>query len=185
MPNQDLELIKLSKSNPEYFGLNYDKYFDRVYKFFQSRIGNITTSEDLTSTTWLKVVENISKFEPSHENSFAVWLFTIARNTLFDYYKINKIEFQSIYSEEQEEYLDSNENLEEAILNSIEVTQFKSNILLYLTKLPPAQSECIKLRFLEELTNKEISLLLKISEKTVAANITRGLKQLRQFFSSN
>lgn len=185
MLNQDLELIKLSKSNPEYFGLVYDKYFDRIYKYFLSRLNNSTISEDLTSATWLKVIENLSKFEASHENSFVVWLFTIARNTLFDYYKVNKIDFQDLFSESQEEYISSDENLEESILNSVELANFKSNIISYLTKLPPAQCECIKLRYLEELTNKEISTLLKISEKTVAAHIARGLKQLREFFSSN
>ncbi|QQR93827.1 sigma-70 family RNA polymerase sigma factor [bacterium] len=183
--NQDLELVKLSKTNPEYFGLIYDKYFDRIYRFFLSRLGNVSTSEDLTSTTWLKVVENLSHFEPSHENSFVVWLFAISRNTLFDYYKANKIQFQDLYSEEKEEYLSSDENLEETVFNNIELAQFKKSILIYLSQLPPSQNECIRLRYLEELTNKEISTLLSISEKTVSAHIARGLKQIRRFFGSN
>ncbi len=51
------------------------------------RIPDRDTAEDLTSETFLKMVESIHKVRATDEAAFAAWLFQIARNTIAGYYR--------------------------------------------------------------------------------------------------
>lgn len=64
----------------------YNEYFNRVYKFCSYRVNNQEDAKDLASDIFVKIYKNINSFNPNKSN-LAVWIFTIARNSLTDYYR--------------------------------------------------------------------------------------------------
>lgn len=58
------------------------RHGDALYHFALSLAG-IEMAADIAQTSWLKVIEKRTFFQPEH-SSFKAWLFTIARNHFFD-----------------------------------------------------------------------------------------------------
>jgi DNA-directed RNA polymerase specialized sigma subunit len=38
----------------------------------------------------MKIIKKIDKFNPEKEHQVSVWIFTVVRNNMFDYFKKNK-----------------------------------------------------------------------------------------------
>src|SRR4051794_40848365 len=79
----------------------YDDYFDDVYRFVITKTGNKWDADDIVSESFRKAYENSDKLE--NVSSPKAWLFTIARNTIYDYYrrkhKVILTEEMEIYTE--------------------------------------------------------------------------------------
>ncbi len=69
----------------------YEEFFPKIYNYIYYQINNNAVCDDLVSSVFMKVVENIDKFD-EQKASFSTWIYTIARNTVIDYYRKAKIE---------------------------------------------------------------------------------------------
>jgi RNA polymerase sigma-70 factor (ECF subfamily) len=63
----------------------WEKYGDRLRKFLLSRVKNPDDAEDLLQEILIKTHKNISSVK--EPKKFQSWLFKVARNTLYDYYR--------------------------------------------------------------------------------------------------
>jgi len=86
----------------------YHIYFDDIYKFMLSFIKNKEIAQDITSETFLKVINNPDKFE--NISNLKSYLFTIAKNTYINYYKRNKIYISTADIEDFDKDIESFEN---------------------------------------------------------------------------
>lgn len=68
-------------------GMLYDRFLPVVYRFVLARVGNVPTAEDVTSETFLAVVQGISTMRAHDELSFAAWVLGIARNKVFTHFR--------------------------------------------------------------------------------------------------
>jgi RNA polymerase sigma-70 factor (ECF subfamily) len=78
----DAALVAAAKADPEAFVALYDRYFDRVFGYVRMRIGDRSTSEDVTSQVFVTALTKIDGFRG--RGPFAAWLFRIARNAVRD-----------------------------------------------------------------------------------------------------
>jgi RNA polymerase sigma-70 factor (ECF subfamily) len=64
----------------------YLRHFDRIYSYLHMSVGNRHDAEDLTTQTFLKMLESIGRF---HWQSvpFSAWLFRIAHNLAMDHFR--------------------------------------------------------------------------------------------------
>src|SRR5438105_12414043 len=64
-------------------------HFDRIYGYLHVSVGNRHDAEDLTTQTFLKMLESIGKF---HWQSapFSAWLFRIAHNLAMDHFRATR-----------------------------------------------------------------------------------------------
>jgi len=170
-------LIKRAKSQPEAFIQLYDAYVERIYQYLLRRLGQPEVAEDLSSQVWEKVLKKISSLRSDEELGFASWLFTIARNELNQYFRRHK----------KEEVYALPEILEDESKGPGDLTRETSNVEVIrqiLVVLPKKQREVVEFRYFADLQNKEIAKILKVSEKTVASNLSRGLKTLHERLSA-
>lgn len=65
-------------------------YYDRIQYYFIQRVKDRYYAEDLTQEVFLKVLLALPKKQPEN---FEAWLFTIAKFTLYDFYRRKKIIF--------------------------------------------------------------------------------------------
>ncbi|HVX93149.1 MAG TPA: sigma factor, partial [Candidatus Dojkabacteria bacterium] len=65
----------------------YKTYLLKVYRYMYARVHNVELAQDLTSDCMWKVVRNQDFID--HKKNIGSWIFTIAHNTLIDYFRTN------------------------------------------------------------------------------------------------
>src|SRR4051795_2299509 len=64
----------------------YLLHFDRIYSYLHMSVGNRHDAEDLTTLTFLKMLESIKRFR-WQSVPFSAWLFRIAHNLAMDHFR--------------------------------------------------------------------------------------------------
>lgn len=76
-------LIARARTDREAFGLLYDRYVDRIYRYALRRTGGHSDAEDLTARTFTRALERLDRYE-DRGLPFGAWLYRIARNLWID-----------------------------------------------------------------------------------------------------
>src|SRR5215208_7300967 len=64
-------------------------HFDRIYSYLHMSVGNRHDAEDLTTQTFLKMLESIKRFR-WQSAPFSAWLFRIAHNLAMDHFRATR-----------------------------------------------------------------------------------------------
>ena len=64
-------------------------HFDRIYSYLHVTVGNRHDAEDLTTQTFLKMLESIGRFRWGAA-PFSAWLFRIAHNLAMDHFRARR-----------------------------------------------------------------------------------------------
>src|SRR5947199_5342189 len=64
-------------------------HFDRIYSYLHIAVGNRQDAEDLTTQTFLRMLESIGRFRWGRA-PFSAWLFRIAHNLAMDHFRANR-----------------------------------------------------------------------------------------------
>ncbi len=67
----------------------YLLHFDRIYSYLHMSVGNRHDAEDLTTQTFLKMLESIKQFRWKAA-PFSAWLFRIAHNLAMDHFRATR-----------------------------------------------------------------------------------------------
>ena len=153
----------------------YHIYFDDIYKFMLSFTKNKEISQDITSETFLKVINNPGKFE--NIENLKSYLFTIAKNTYINYYKRNKIFISTDDINKFEKVVESFEN--ELFGKYLEDTLKKS-----INRLEEPYQSIVKLR-LEELSYKEIGTIYGKTANWACVSFYRAKEKLKVLMEDN
>jgi len=146
----------------------YDAYARSIYRYHLSRVESVPDAEDLTSQTFMAVIEALPRYQ--HRNNFTAWIFQIARNKAMDHFRKTHS-----HSEINESMADpSQSEALEAVVRSESRARLKS--LLHL--LDEDERELIRLRYTAELSFVEIAQLLGRKEDAVRKSIRRILDRL-------
>ncbi len=71
----------------EALSLLYGRYLPGVYRFLLARVGDAHLAEDLTSETFMVMVESVERVRADDELGFAAWLLGIARNKAGEHFR--------------------------------------------------------------------------------------------------
>ncbi len=165
------ELIILVKQDKSNFPLLYDRFVDSVYKYFLSRVQNQEVAEDLTSSLFFAVLENIDRYK--HSGRFRAWMFTIARNLFYKYLRT-----PSPVSIEDYEDLPSQMPLPEQVVSNKELVQLVRSFIRVQSDL---DQEILRLRFISELRFSEIGLVIGKSETATKKQYYRLIDKIYRF----
>lgn len=146
----------------------YDAYFDDIYRYVYVKTSNKWDTEDLVSDVFRKAFEKFSMLE-GHPNDKA-WLFTIARNTVIDYYRKKKsvlmgVEFEQYLSQLQFE-------------DPFDGTTEKECLQKSLRHLSDEDLEITELRYFADLKFKDMAVILKKEEGSLRVKSNRITKKL-------
>ncbi len=131
-------------------------------------------AEDLTQDVFLKMIQNIEKFNLSGNANFATWLVTIAKNCYIDHLRRNRIYLENI----DEVPVADNRSLSDDIDRKLQYEELLSEI----DNLPPEQGLAIRLKYEEDLTLAEIAKRFGVQSKTIKSRIHDGKVKLRKLF---
>jgi len=156
-------------------------YLKSIYSFVFRLVNDRDVADDLTQETFVKAWKNLKSFDQS--KSFKTWLFTIAKNTTFDWLKKKKeIPFSNFADEEGENWLENvaDENiLPDEILERSDLAEELDGIL---QKLPPHYRAILLLHYKEDFSLHEIAEILGEPYNTIKSRHQRGLGKLKKLF---
>ncbi len=140
-----------------------------LFYYVKKRINSQEDAEDLTQEIFLKLAKsNINSID-----NVKSWVYTIAKNTITDYYRKKKVYTEEVNEETiKDEYNDDNI-----------VQELSGCITAYVEKLPEDYIEIMRLSELEDIPQKEIAEKLNMNYVTVRSKIQRGRKKLKAIFS--
>ncbi len=168
----DLIYVKqVQAGNREAFGVLYDRYLDKIYRFIYYKTFSKERAEDLTSDVFHKALTKIDSFA-SDKGNFSAWLYRIARNSVIDHYRTQKsdVPLEDVFDvgvdDRTAEVLDAQADLQK--------------VVTYLSTLSAKQREIITLRVWEEKSYREIAEILGGTEDSVKMAFSRSIRELRE-----
>lgn len=166
-----VELLK--QGDAETFEKVFFSFAERIYYFAMRYMRNQHDAEEIVQEVFVKLWENRSNL--NDQLSFSGYLFTIARNTIFNQNR-KKVNEQA-YQEYVKVFLEnSTRRTEEDLIYS----DIKGIVDKVVEDLPPQRKLIYKMSREKGLSYKEIAEELKLSERTVETHIRLALKTLTQ-----
>ena len=148
-------------------------HFDRIYSYLHLSVGSRHDAEDLTTQTFVKMLESIGRFRWKSV-PFSAWLFRIAHNLAMDHFRSRR-RWQP--EEEVPEPLGSEEiSAEEQALASIG----NASLMELIARLSPEQRQVLTLKFVFRFSNGEAAAILGKTEGAVKSLQHRALASLQK-----
>ncbi len=163
--------------DPEAFACLYDLYVGRIYRFIFFKVNRKEESEDLTSDVFLKTWQYLTEKTDIEIKSFSGLIYQIARNSLVDWYraKASRPEFSLEAAPDVEEIPG-----EDKMVANLMVAESAKVLLKQVRQMKQEYQEVILLRYIEELSIKEIAQIIKKSPVNVRVTLHRATNILKK-----
>ena len=140
----------------------YEEYFDRVYYKVLSVVKNDDDAEDICQETFISVYKNLSKFR--EESNIYTWIYRIAINKTYDFFKIRKLEFE----------------INDEVLSLPEDINFDTKVILEekLKLISEKEKEIVVLKDIYGYKLKEIAEMKNMNLSTVKSVYYKALKDM-------
>ena len=176
-----IEKIKLAQEGDQHaFRYLLEFFWNDVYGFMLQRTQNENEAEDLTIRCFGKAFEKIMTYNQAF--GFKTWLTTIAKNLHID--QIRKKTSTTFTTEVGEEVAqkiaDSAPSPEDDLIRK----QRLETLLNTIKNLKPRYREVIQLKYLQELSIKQMAEKLNSSESTVKVKLMRARKLLAEILAT-
>ena len=170
---------KVPQTIADAFGRLYEELMPRVFRYVNYRVVDVDVAQDLTETIFEKALAKFKTYRVD-KSGYSTWIFSIARNTLIDYYRISAKELD-IQKETVSRIKTDEESslcLDDDVVKNEELKILQSCV----AQLSPQEKEVISLKFGGEMTNRQIAKMLGISESNVGTIAFRTVRKLRDKF---
>jgi len=168
--NMDSVLVKKAiAGDSEALSRLIDKYKNYAYNLAISIVKDKESAKDITQDSFLKVLENISRFK--NESRFSTWLYRIVYNESLQHLReIKKANLTNIESQEIDRYSDDcasagKNSLDEKLYHAIE-------------RLENNERNIVLLFYLGEKSIREINTIIGLSKPNIKVILYRARKRL-------
>lgn len=174
-------ILQVRKGDHNAFGELVELYKDRVFALSYRMLGNRQEAEDVAQEAFIRAYTNIDRYQI--DRKFSTWLYRIATNLSIDRMRKKKPDYYldaevsgtdglTMYSQ-----ISADEQLPEDEVVSLEA---QDGIHRAILSLPAKYRSAITLKYIQELSLKEISEILDLPIGTVKTRIHRGREALRK-----
>ncbi|KJR47015.1 RNA polymerase sigma-54 factor RpoN [Desulfosporosinus sp. I2] len=170
---EDAEIIRqvLAGHHEQYAGL-VQRYQEPIIHFLRRMLGTDEDVFDCAQDAFIAAYRNLHRY--SEEHPFRAWLYSIARNKALDLLRKRSREVSLTLDEN---LIDQQPRPEEIWLAKEQASMLSK----VLNELPEHYAQALYLRYHQELSYKEISVVLQVPVSRVKTYIHRGKDRLRQY----
>lgn len=145
----------------------WNSYADEIKRFILSKVKDTAAAEDILQDTFIKIHTKLHTLKDI--TKLKSWIFTIARNSIMDYFKASKMTFE-IANFESEASILEDVHTEQDCLRGI------------LKSLPKKYRDPLFLSDIKGLKQAEVAVQLRQSLPTTKSQIQRARKLIAQGF---
>lgn len=177
--DRDRRLVEAAQADPARFEALYRKYLAQVYSFAYYELRDHHEAEDATERTFLAALANLARFEERARpadgegaSTFRVWLFQIARNAVAERRRRQRRHLELPL--EAAATVADPQDVEAAAVQRDDAAAAVRAI----SRLPADRRRALILRFVDEMSAREIAGVLGRSEGAVRVLIHRALRSV-------
>lgn len=168
------------------FRLIFEHYYPVVLRFFRRRVFSPDDQLDLTQETFLRVYRGLEGFR--REARFGTWLFRIAHNTHLKWLRrLHPDEDDAVSLPASDSEPGSWDTAEptaiatgETALDDVLLGEQQRLLREAIGELPEQMRESTELRIYQELSYKEIAVVMRLSVETVKVHLFQARKKLKK-----
>ncbi|MCI1693887.1 RNA polymerase sigma factor [Aneurinibacillus aneurinilyticus] len=146
-----------------------NKYKNKVYALLLGMGVAPQDAQDITQESFIKAYRHLATY--NQDKKFSSWLYKIAANSCLDAWRKQRRE---ILDEREEEYIET-ASPEHAYLHKEQAQELRKHI----DHLPEKYRLVLVLRYIDDLSYKEIAEVLDLPLPTVQTHLHRAKKKLR------
>jgi len=167
-------LIERAKTDPEAFGLLYERYVDKIYNYVYYRTGNHHDAEDLTARVFYQALHHLPRYT-QRGAPFSSWLYRIAHNVVANWHRDrNRRKVISL------DLMPVIRRPDESPFQQVAMGERREALLAAIRRLAADRQELLILKFVERLPNAQIGQIMGRSEGAIKSLYHRTLAALRQ-----
>jgi RNA polymerase sigma factor (sigma-70 family) len=137
----------------------YSRFSQKIFSFALRKVQNAADAEDLLQKIFLKIHDSKHLYKTKYK--FEQWIFVIAKTTLLDHFR------------SQTRYANRLQKLELEMDNEFDNNHWD-------LKLEAPQKELLEMKFIDDLSYKEMGALLNKSETSLRKTVSRLVKKLKE-----
>jgi len=179
---EELDLVEQAKTDIHAFEKIYEYYFKKIYAYCLNRLANKELAEDITCEVFMRAVNGVKNFDTTKGIRFSAWLYRVAHNQIYDYYKKHKKEV--LMDLDTHDVIDINET-QEQYDNTIMSEHYQKKVAFIISKLKPKYQQVLSLKYYSELSNPEIAEVLDMKTTQIAVILHRALKSFEKKWLQN
>lgn len=172
LTDEQLVALFIETQKNLYFEQLYDRYCDKVYRKCLSFVKDDAKAEDFTHDIFLKLVLNLGSYKETAK--FSTWLYSITYNYCIDQTRISK-KYSEVGLDENFDLPDYDDDSEIAELEAQQLNKAMKEIL-------PDEKLILMMKYQDDMSIKEISNSLNISESAVKMRLLRAKEKLRKVY---
>ena len=167
-------VIKLKAGDQEAWSMIVNRYSKTVYNIALNFAGNSDDAADITQDIFLKVYNNIDKF--NGENTFTAWLLRLSKNYCIDFWRKHKHNRKTLELDDKirNEYSHHADTPEDSVIRKSDINYLRQKLLL----LSPDLRSLIIMRDIQDFSYQEIAENLDMPLGTIKSRINRARTKL-------
>ncbi len=144
------------------FEVIFEEYFDRIFNKILGMVKNKQDAEDISQEVFFSVYKNMKKFRK--ESNIYTWIYRIAINKVYDFYRKKKVNFE----------------LNEEIFQVEDDVNLNTKIILEdkLKILENREKRIILMKDIYGYKFREIAKLMEMKLSTVKSSYYKGMKMM-------
>lgn len=157
------------------FNIIWDEFSVPLRIFIKRRINNDQDVEDVLQNVFMKIYNSINNLDKL--NNIHAWVYTVTRNTIIDYYRMQRQEFNlSEFSED----IAICENLDDEIV----INEISQCLIMMIQYLPEKYKQALTLTEIENISQKELADKAGLSVSGAKSRVQRARILLKEEFLS-
>jgi RNA polymerase sigma factor (sigma-70 family) len=169
-------MLKVKNGDIDKMGLLYERYHRQLFRFIFNMTRQKEISEDMVQNVFLRMLKYPEGFMGFGE--FRMWMYHIARNSLYDHFR--KVKRAPVHSDVK----DFEERIETELRTDayLEKEQELKTLEQAMGRLSDENRELLILCRFQELKYNEIAIILNTTEGAIKVRVHRALTQLRNTY---
>ncbi|MFN8534797.1 MAG: sigma-70 family RNA polymerase sigma factor [Dehalococcoidia bacterium] len=172
----DAAIGRARVGDAEAFGVLYDAFVDRIFRYARIRVGNDLDAEDLTEQVFLRAWQAIRRYE-DRGKPFVAWLYAIAGNVVVDHFR-----GQRARAPLDPNLVDDAPNTDPVHMS--EQDSRRRALERAIRRLSPDQQQVVIMRFIEGYSPADVAEAIGKREGTVRVIQHRALSTLRSLLGA-
>jgi RNA polymerase sigma-70 factor (ECF subfamily) len=176
---EDAELLRAHGAGDAHaFTRLYDRYDRACFQFIRRMLGSASAdaADDLHQETWISISRNAAAFDPRRA-SFRAWLFTIARNKVWDHFRRQKV---AVLASAEDDAAMMAPDPGPTPLQQVESRELAQRLVAAVEALPLEQRGAFIMFAQAGLSLEEIALATGVAVETAKSRLRYARARLRQ-----
>lgn len=146
------------------------EFYNYLRSYILGKVKDKTLAEDIVQEVMIKLIESHQKNKEI--KNIKAWLFQVSRNTIYDYYKQNNLEYN----------LDKEWNIEQEVDSELSKILVSDYVIPMIQLLPKDYANPLMLSDIDKIPQKEIAKQLNLELSATKMRIQRARTKLRDLF---